>query len=109
MADRIQGWAVRRCGELLKQVEAAQGGGEPNRLGGGPPGGRSKAAHDAGLSRYQKQRALRVANVDDDEFGRLIESVEPPSVTELADLGTNKRQVDYGDRTPEELAAARDA
>ena len=63
MAVRIRGRAVRRAGELLKEVEPQQGartelsGSAPTKLT------RKQAASDAGISRDQMHTALRVANV----------------------------------------------
>lgn len=57
-------------------------GGSPTHNGGGVS--RSKVAKDAGLSQRQKETALRVANVDADEFERLVESDAPPTVTARA-------------------------
>ena len=62
MADRIQARAIRRCGELLKQIETQPG----KRTDLEPSEGsltRSEAANEAGLSRHQKVTALRVASV----------------------------------------------
>lgn len=52
-ADRIQARAVRRCGELLKQVPAA--GGARTDLGRAPT--RSDAADEAGLSEHQRKQS----------------------------------------------------
>lgn len=89
-AQRIQARAVRRCGELLKQIPSASGtrtdlqphDGAVTRLG---------AAQEAGLSERQKVTALRVASVPENDFDRRIEGPEPPTVTTLAQLGTVPR------------------
>lgn len=52
--------------------------------------GPSKSAHRelaeaAGLSRAQMWRAMKVAELPDDEFERLIESDNPPTVSELVE------------------------
>ncbi len=64
LATRIQARAIRRCGELLKLVEAQQGA--RSDLGTVPT--RSSAATDAGMSERQRKTALRVASVPDDDF-----------------------------------------
>lgn len=46
-----------------------------------------KKAEAAGLSRKQMYRALWVARLPEEEFERLIESDDPPSVTEMARRG----------------------
>ena len=83
MADRIQARAVRRAGELLKEIAPASGrmpenGRARSRIS------RAQAAHQAGLSEHQRKTALRVANVPSDEFERAVAGVAPPTVTEMA-------------------------
>jgi hypothetical protein len=90
MALRIQARAERRAGELLKQIPAANGARtdlQPH------PGAhtRSQAAKDAGLSKHQKDTALRVANVPQDEFDAAVESASPPTLGALAARGTASR------------------
>lgn len=65
MAERIQARAIRRCGELLKQVETGQGvrtdllhDAADMKLT------RTEAATQAGLSERQKVTVLRVANTE---------------------------------------------
>jgi hypothetical protein len=92
-AVRIQARAIKRCGELLRQIAPAPGG-RPSAKPDGKPMpapaqvSRSQAAKQAGLSSRQKNTALRVANVPEDEFERRVESDKPPTVTKLAALGT---------------------
>ncbi len=66
MAERIQAREIRRCGELLKQVETGQGvrtdllhDATDMKLS------RSQAARDAGISERQKVTALLVAMQSD--------------------------------------------
>jgi hypothetical protein len=68
-----QARAIRRCGELLKQIPNGQGIRTDLEL---PTGTvtRSQAAADAGLSERQKVTALRVANVPEAEFARLADT-----------------------------------
>lgn len=89
MADRIQARAIRRCGELLREIEPAKG----KRTDLQPTEGdhsksRKDAAKEAGLSEHQQNTALRVANVPAEQFEEAVESEEPPTVTELAKAGT---------------------
>lgn len=98
-ADRIQARAVRRCGELLKQIPADKGGYAQNydaQEGAHPSMTRTQAAEDAGLSEHQRKTALRVASVPEDEFERDIESESPPTVTELAERGKQSKPIDFG-------------
>ena len=45
------------------------------------------ACEAAGMSRHQMYQALQVARIPADEFERLIESADPPSITDLARFG----------------------
>jgi hypothetical protein len=107
MADRIQARAIRRCGELLKQIDAQQGARtdvQP-REGAHQKLTRTEAAIEAGLSEHQRKTALRVANVPESEFEEALGANEPPTVTALAKAGTKpkKRQlVDLKGRDPGE-------
>lgn len=93
LADRIQARASRRCGELLKQIPASPGG-QPTHDGGGIS--RTKAAAEAGLSERQKVTALRVASIPEKVFECAVESDNPPTVTQLAAMGTQARSVPAG-------------
>ena len=106
MAVRIQARAIRRAGELLKQIMPSKGGRpELTRADTDPSLTRSQAAEDAGLSERQRKDALRVATLGEDEFTQQVESDNPPTVTALAAQGTNKKifHVDIGDRSPSEF------
>jgi hypothetical protein len=72
MCDRIQARAIRRCGELLGEIEPAQGNNQysADREGTLPKLGRTQAATEAGLSEHQRKTALRVANVPAEDFER---------------------------------------
>lgn len=73
-ATRIQARAIRRCGELLKQIERPEQGGRPKKNGGGAaPVSRAAAASAAGLSRDQRRDALRVASIPKARFEREVE------------------------------------
>ena len=111
-AMRIQSRAIRRAGELLAEVDPQRGGdrggGRGNqRDGRGPLVSRTQVARDAGMSDRQRKTALRVAAVDADKFEALVESDSPPTVTTLAELGTEKqpRQKDPHGRSHAEIQA----
>lgn len=84
LADRIQARASRRCGELLKQIAPARG----HENGSAPT--RSGVAEEAGLSEHQRKTALRVASIPESVFERAVESDSPPTLTELAEMGTQR-------------------
>jgi hypothetical protein len=106
LADRIQARAIRRCGELLKQIMPARGA--RTDLGAAPT--RGSAADAAGLSERQRKTALRVASIPEDEFERQVESDDPPTVTALAERGKQpKALVDIGDIPPADYARATEA
>lgn len=102
MADRIQARAIRRCGELLKQIEPSKGG-QPTHDGNGIS--RTKAAAEAGLSERQKVTALRVASVPADDFERQVESESPPTVTAIAEQG-KRSLIDLGGTSPVDFKMA---
>lgn len=108
MADRIQARAIRRAGELLKQIEPSKGG-DPSlfiaRDGADLSVTRTQAANDAGMSERQRKTALRVANVPEGAFDAQVESDNPPTVTALADQG-KKNLVDLGGTDPSLYAKA---
>jgi len=90
MAIRIQARAIRRCGELLLEIETARGSRSDlqPRDGAVPKLTRTEAASEAGLSERQRKTALRVANVPSERFEMLVEREVPVTVTGLAQDGT---------------------
>lgn len=106
MADRIQARAIRRCGELLKQIEPSKGGRPAETQEGDLPSlSRTQAATDAGLSEHQRKTALRVASVPAENFEAQVESDSPPTVTSLAEQG-RKPLVDLSNVDPENFQKA---
>jgi len=86
-AIRIQARAIRRCGELLKQIE---GGSTAHRRRVAPDPStstRKGSAYSAGLSDRERKTAIRIANVPKADFERAVESNSPPSLTELSEAG----------------------
>jgi len=93
MAQRIRARAIRRAGEILKQVEAAPTGPKPElKAGDHPQFGRSDAAREAGMSPHQAKQAVRVANVPEADFEAQVESPKPPTLTQLAQQGIQRRE-----------------
>lgn len=92
---RIQARAIDRCGEMLHEIEPSKGG-RPSETSGDTPTslGRFATAKEAGLSRDQTVTALRVNSVPRDQFEQMVESDNPPTVTELAELGTKRQETD---------------
>lgn len=92
---RIRARAIRRCGELLKQIEPAG----KNHLkqyrqdGTDPTVTRTQAAADAGLSERQRKQALRIASIPGTEFTEAIYSDDPPTITALEEAGTKKKSI----------------
>lgn len=91
MAARIRARAMRRAGELLKQIEPGQGARDGKRGIGDHTPLRESVARDAGMSKHQQVTAVRVANIPDREFSAQVESANPPTLTELARQGTQRR------------------
>lgn len=52
---------------------------------------RRQIADAAGMSRHQMYQAMQVASIPRDEFERLVESEEPPTLTELARIGRGEQ------------------
>jgi hypothetical protein len=108
-AKRIQARAMLRAGEILKEIEPSKGGPPPNeetRVGADTSLTRTQAATEIGLSHRQRNTALRIASIPPEEFEAAVESDKPPTVTELAERGTDKKPlVDLGDRTAADLIA----
>jgi hypothetical protein len=109
MAIRIQSRATKRCGELLAQVPAAKGARtdiEPRTVG-DTKLTRASAATSAGMSKRQKDTALRVAAVPHADFERQVESDDPPTVTKLAEQGKKARPlVDLEGIDPDDYKSA---
>jgi hypothetical protein len=97
-AKRIQGRAVRRAGELLKEINGKgnnqHGGGAPTKLT------QSEAAERAGLSKDQQVTAVRVANLPADQFEQAVERDEPATVTALAEMGKQSRAASPAEPSP---------
>lgn len=123
MAVRIRDRAIRRAGELLKQIEPQKGGDrkseEYQRAGGVPligditaaPTSRKEAGEAAGMSDRQIKTAIRVANVPAEDFEKQVESHNPPTVTALAEQGKKpapapKPVIDLKGRDPDEFNRA---
>lgn len=106
-ADRIKARAIRRCGELLKQIPPDKGGRPPAETQEGdlPSFTRTEAADAAGLSEHQRKTALRVASVPEADFERQVESDTPPTVTVLAEQG-KQIQAMRGDASVAQFRAA---
>lgn len=52
---------------------------------------RRKMMEAAGLSRHQMYQMMQIANIPEDEFERLVESDDPPTITELARIGRGEQ------------------
>jgi hypothetical protein len=106
-AERIQARAIRRCGELLRQIEPGQGARDGKRSEGDyTPLNRTAMAEQAGMSKHQQIQATRVAAVPEQEFTKMVESDTPPTITTLAAMGTKKQLVDLKGRDPSEFNKA---
>lgn len=88
MAKRIRARAVRRMGELLKEIEPSKGGYHKNyaRDGADPSTQtRKQAARDAGISERQQKQALKLADVPEQEFEKAIEQERPATITSMVE------------------------
>ena len=107
MAMRIQARAIRKAGELLQNISSAQGM-RTDRLqeGDRPKSPRNEAAREAGFSEHQQKQALRVANLDEDEFEQAIEGHKPATITELAERGTKSRESPFNGKNRQDVHTA---
>jgi hypothetical protein len=90
LARSIQKRAVRRQGELLREIEPAHG----TRTDLQPHIGahtRSRVARDAGLSKHQKDTALSMAAVPEAAFSEALETRPDQTAAELAAEGVQHR------------------
>ncbi len=76
-------------GELLRQIEPANGGGSARTRAVDGPSGRKAVATAAGLSARVRKTALRIAAVPKAEFEELVESDPPLTVAKLAKRGAS--------------------
>ena len=90
-AVRIQERALKQAGKLVNEIQASKGGRPGKTHTGDGTSSRAQAAQDAGLSKRQKDTALRLASVSDADFDAQVESDHPPSVQALAKQGTKPR------------------
>lgn len=68
--------------------------GRPDKKRGPEKSDHRKAAEAAGISRHQMYQALDVARISDEEFERLVEGEDPPTLTELAATGRGRPEKD---------------
>ncbi len=94
LAARIRARAIRRCGELLREIEAARGRRTDLELQESQPQEtslprltRSQFADDAGLTEHQRRTALRIAAVSHTEFEVAVEAPRPATISALAQRG----------------------
>lgn len=105
-ATRIRDRAIRRCGELLKQIEPASGkrtdrqpaAASDSRLS------RGEVARQAGMSERQQVTAIRVANVP--TAARFSRSIGVTVKNEKAPRGITGGALTFGRRYALRFAAA---
>ena len=100
-AIRIRHRGQRRMGELLKQFDG-RGGDHGNQYK-SKSGKKDTTVHFAnsvntaassiGLSERQTKESIRFANIPEDKFEEIIESDNIPTKSEIAELGTKKREI----------------
>lgn len=94
MAARIRARAMRRAGEIAKQMMQPNHRPVADKYDGGDilmP--KAKVQELSGFSERQLNTSLRVANIPEPQFVAQIESANPPTLTELARQGTQKREM----------------
>ncbi len=100
MAARIRARAMRRAGELAKQMMQPNGTNrftnhrkEADLL----PMPKAKVQEVSGFSEWQLKSALRIANIPQADFDKEVESQNPPQITALAMMGMKTRPMDPQD------------
>lgn len=109
MAQRIRSRAIRRAGELIKQIEPQHGANQNiSAVGHTKVLTRDGAAREAGMSKHQQVQAIRVANIPEREFEAQVDSPKPPTLSQLAAQGTKPREniIDLKGRDPKEYNRA---
>lgn len=101
MAQRIRARAIRRAGELAKQLMQPAHRPAENVEGNLNVMSREQIKERSGFSDHQLTQATRIANVPESAFEEQVESPKPPTLSQLASQGVKPRQpVDLGGRDP---------
>lgn len=106
LALRIRSRAIRRCGQLLQEYQSP-GARTDQPRGGSPPRSQREAAAQSGMSKDQEKTAVRIANVPAHEFEAAVESDDPPTVTQLSEMGRRGREILARPKPPGFVAATR--
>jgi hypothetical protein len=107
-AQRVKLWALRRAGEVLKEIPSPSPGrpSAKNSTGAGIINSeRDQAAEAAGFSRRQRVDAERIANVDAPQFEARVEAEKPPTVAEMARAGAKPSSTPRRERAETSPAA----
>lgn len=109
--QRVRARAVRRQGELLQQIETAQGARNDLALPAleGQKLRRADKAAEAGISPKQMRTAVSIAAIPEAEFERDVEAPKPATLTELAIKGAKSKPrpvLDLKGRDPREFNRA---
>jgi len=102
MAKRIQARAVRRAGEVLRQIDG-KGRNQHSEGGAAADTTQREAAEAAGMSKRQQVTAVRIANIPEDKFDEAVEGEAPPTITALSGMGKNSRPIPEGFREATQL------
>jgi hypothetical protein len=108
-AERIQSRAIRRCSELLNQYPDGHGGNrKTDQVESTHNLSKREAALGAGLSDWQYRTARAIGEIPQDQFESAVDSDNPPTVTELARMGTQPRKpvTDLQDRNPQDFSVS---
>lgn len=108
MAQRIRARAIRRAGELAKQLMQPVGRPSDNIEGNLNIMSREEVKARSGFSDHQLTQATRIANIPESDFEAQVDSPKPPTLSALAQQGTKPREniVDLKGRDPKEYNRA---
>ncbi|MGO8921624.1 MAG: hypothetical protein ACLQF4_01625 [Xanthobacteraceae bacterium] len=85
-ARRIRARAVRRMGELLREIDGRGGPRRKGERGSSFAPTRAAVAADAGLSVHKVRSAVSIAAIPDEDFEAAVESERPPGTVFLSQL-----------------------
>jgi hypothetical protein len=86
-ALKIKLRAYRRMGQIFDEIQEGHRARDKRGDGSSPPLTRTQAANAAGLTRWERRAALRLAHVDDADFTAAVdENDDPPSLARLAKM-----------------------
>jgi ribosome-binding protein aMBF1 (putative translation factor) len=107
-AERVRARAVRREGELWKQLDGRPNNAKKQNDASGNLISQKDMANHLGVSERHVRTAKNIASIPQQDFERQVESDKPPTLSQLAQQGIKPREniVDLHGRDPKEYNRA---